>query len=378
MIGYIKILTVIIAFLAPMSLVAAKSNVKKSTATCGAGFYDAGCNNKQRPEESVVQLAAVVGKDSRGNGFLYGVGNEQYYNSKLQADYSEANLAQVECLGKKGRFHEKTSSAFFIDVADYAKKHRISGDFSGCRDKVLLSVAHYINDWQGTSRNLCYVHKSFNTNKSGVASSGKVINISVGSLAKSEEFYPRQSSIESSDGHQNSIDENNGLDFAILEIDRIKEPNNDVKVSGNIRVCDKSEVDTLNFSGFKSQVHGLPLICKDPNVLDDIILPHIARNEIDIYAAQKGWTYKKKDSSGKCCIKERVADSTIVHTCDMEVRASGSPLLNIKGQRVPCALGIQSAEDIGKSENTAVSLNDNAIFDAKMKVFLANASCKKM
>ena len=232
--------------------------------------------------------AHVFGKDSRTIGDNFPV-SENYYNSVYQAELAKQNLVHVECT-KNRKWDQNSTSGFLIDVVDYAKRKKINGNFETCNSRVLLSVAHYIEDRDNASDRSCTIYQSFETNL-GKSSYGKATgDLSLGSFEfKKQGRYIYQ-------------------DFVIIEIDPLsndEHPNRD-----NIKICPKS------MEG-KSETN------------NNLILPHLSRYENDKWALQKNLKIKAKISSGKCSGLPTKFSGVVMHNCDMDKRASGSPLLSI-------------------------------------------------
>ncbi len=286
-----------------------------------------------------IKLAYVIGEDSRKKGAAYPV-SSRYYNSVLQSSMAKNNLVHLQC--KKGaRWNKNTTSGFFIDVEAYAKDNNIAGDFSSCRNKLLLSVAHYIDDRGGENGAECKIRKSFET-QLGPSEYGLVTNIHTGKPSPKETLSSSKNS-----------------DFAIIKIDAIRfSQNPNFKT---LKICPDYKAKS-SFSGNK---------CRR-DFEDEIIMPQLALSRRDISARKKGLNYKAKISSGKCCISKKDPRYNLLrHTCDMEARSSGSPLLRISGTGEPCVIGIQKGNSYEKipgvklennhtKKNYAVSVMDTA------------------
>jgi len=304
------------------------------TATQGLDITPHNFEKTKSATETTIKLAYVIGEDSRRKGANYPV-SSGYYNSPLQAKMAKKNLVHLQCKNALG-WDSNTTSGFFIDVEAFAKDNNIAGDFSSCKSKVLLSVAHYINDRGGENKAQCKIVKSFKT-ELGRSEHGNVTHIHLGDY--------------------NAPSKN--LDFALLKIDELKfsqEP--EFKA---LKIC----------TGFKAMRSVAGNSCT-VNFEDEVIMPHLARSKKDKSAQERGLNYTAKISSGKCCISGKDPKHKLLkHTCDMEARSSGSPLLRISGSGEPCVVGIQKGNSYEKvrgvklknnqtKKNYAVSVSDSS------------------
>jgi len=257
-----------------------------------------------------IASAHVIGEDSRTKPNSFPV-SSKYYNSILQAEMAESNLSHIQCKRKGSPSSQNTTSGFFIDVEDFARKNGIIGDVSSCNNKVLVSVAHYILPRGGAENAQCTVRKSFKT------------------TANSSE-YGKVKSIHTGEG----FNLKDGEDFAFLKIDYLR---NGLNPNFNtLKICSDSKIEKSSSS-----------IC-GPDDQDNIILPHLSRTDYDELARSRGFKYRAKISSGQCCAGGRGARGDVgllSHTCDMEKRSSGAPLLRLTDDE-PCVIGVQAGESI--------------------------------
>jgi len=253
--------------------------------------------------------AHVIDEDSRTKPNSFPV-SPQYYNSVLQAEMAETNLSHIQCRRKGSRSSQNTTSGFFIDVEDFAKNNGINGDVSSCRNKILVSVAHYILPRGAAEGALCTVRKSFDTTAND-SEYGKVKSIHTG-----EDYHLK-----------------NSEDFAFLKIDYLRNGiNPNFKT---LKICSDSIA--------KSSLSGS--VCK-PGYKDNIILPHISRTHYDELARSKGYKFKAKITSGQCCVSggSRGEPDLLSHTCDLEKRSSGAPLLKLSDENELCVIGVQQGQ----------------------------------
>jgi len=304
------------------------------TATQGLNIEHHNREKTKAASEKTIKLAYVIGDDSRQEGANYPV-SSSYYNSLLQAQMAKKNLVHLQC--KKGLgWDNNTTSGFFINVEAFAKDNNIEGNFSSCKNKVLLSVAHYINDRGGKYKAQCKIVKSFKTE-----------------LGRSEHGIVRHIQLGDYNAHLKK------LDFALLKIDELK-------------FSQEPEFKTLKIcTGFKAMRSVAGKSCTG-NFEDEVIMPHLARSKKDKSALERGLNYTAKISSGKCCISGKDPKYKLLkHTCDMEARSSGSPLLRISGSGEPCVVGIQKGNSYEKvkgvklknnqtKKNYAVSVSDSS------------------
>lgn len=303
-------------------------------------FEDTRNVNFEITESETVKVAHIIGENSETTEFFYGV-STGYYNSAIQAEMAKDNLSHITCK-QNGSWNNNNASAFFVDVEDYARNNNITGDFRTCRNKALITVAHYIRDSDTGANARCKVRRSFETKLAG-SEFGFVDNIASGRFTG----------------------KNYDQDFAFLKIDFL-------------RYSEKPNFRTLK-------------ICTDPVVLesisgqkctkdykDGVILPQLSGHLDDSFAKFKGLKYKAKVTSNQCCISENDPhDNTFIHTCDLNKSASGSPLLNIKGEGEPCVLGIQNSQSVQNKkvkQNYAISVSDYA-FKQHFKKFIEQ-TCK--
>lgn len=285
-------------------------------------------------QSSSVKIAHVIGSDSRTTDFS----TAGYYNSILQAEMAKNNLSHIKC-EDGDKWKKNTTSGFFVDVEDFARMNGVTGDFSVCRNKIVISVAHYINDRGGDSEASCKVRRAFDTNL-GSSEYGNVTAIATGSRSKWE--YDK--------------------DFAFIKIDELR--NSEIPNFKTLKICPDKKVAQ---SPSKE-------VCGE-SFKDDIILPHLAFSKRDKAAKVKGFNYKAKQTSGKCCISGKNTKLNLLsYTCDLEGRSSGAPVLSISGTGEPCVLGIQKGQSNetntnAHEENYAISVLDTE-FKSQFKDFI--------
>ena len=287
---------------------------------------------------SSITNAHIIGEDSRTKGDDFPV-SPQYYNSFYQSELAKENLVHIECTKNK-KWTQNTTSGFLIDVADYAKNNHISGDFETCKNKVVLSVAHYLIEKDTPPTGSCSIYQGFKTKLGKTTYAKATSNVSFGNSGTDSKLNSREMR----------------QDFAFIEIGGFVGDENPSR--DNLKICKRNRA-------YKA---------------DSLILPHLSRYENDKWALQKGFKIKAKMTSGVCSRMFNDNAGLISHDCDMDQRASGSPLLS-KGQGNDiCVLGIQSAEGTTPEKvktNFAAGLTGNPHFEAKFNRFVRNLSCRK-
>lgn len=305
------------------------------------------CSSRRNSNADVVKLAHVIGTDDRLDEFIHG-SDSGHYNSEIQAEVAQDSLAHLQCK-QNGTWNTNTTGSFFVDVEDYARNNNILGNFSSCRRKVLVTVAHYINRWGGAASAKCKVRRSFDSSEVALSQNGEELTSDLGIVVKASVGGTTESLLSK--------------DFAFLKIDKMR--NSKKSDFKTLKIC-SDYVAMGSASGDKC----------DEYYHDDIILPHLARSMSDKHALRKGKNYRAKLSSGKCCISGKDSELDLLsHTCDMDRKSSGSPLLSISGHGEPCVVGIQKGHSVpGQSkENYAVSVLDEK-FKKQMRNFI-ESSC---
>ena len=238
-------------------------------------------------------------------------------------------MSSVKCIknnGDEAIWTRDVTSAFMLDVQEFARDNKIQNDFGVCNSKVFISVAHYFNGPKIHSPRTCRIARSYDTPY------GKAVWGNIKELKLGTNYSPKRLSGK---GNFHEISD----DYSIMLVDSFQ--NEHITGLKGLQLCNYREANKF----------------REPNEL-----PHLAKNKLDNLALTKNAKNAAKLTSGTCTISGMIDDSQILeHNCDSDKRSSGAPLLQFANSEM-CVVGIQATQvtnnETGRKFNGAISVKN--------------------